>query len=166
MYSRNSSVCLATDMHGTNSQRMNTYKKLGDYLQDAQLGNTVTVLKRELHEQSYQNGAQIYQIATRIYLHAKLFWGPEIAILGKKVEIFERFLQLCETMDTKLMEDLLKIGVGSQELSFEGENVCGEVNWQSDELSGDCHPCTRMKDEKMLCEDEGYCTRMKNIVRE
>src|SRR5436190_6667203 len=27
------------------------------------------------------------EVVSQLYLHAKLFWGPEIAILGKKVEI-------------------------------------------------------------------------------
>ncbi|RHZ68083.1 hypothetical protein Glove_297g23 [Diversispora epigaea] len=123
---------IATDMHGTNGQRMNAYKKLGDYLQDAQLGSTVTVLKRELHERSHQNGARIYQIATRIRSlfqvigtpYARNFRNitPDWIYKLPKSE-FERFLQLCETMGTQLMEDLLEIGVGSQELPFEGGNV-------------------------------------------
>jgi hypothetical protein len=57
---------IVTDTHGTNGQRMNAYRKLGDYLQDAQLRSTVTALKRELHKRSRQNGARIYQIATRV----------------------------------------------------------------------------------------------------
>ena len=57
---------IVTDMHSTNGQRMNAYKRIGDYLQDAQLQYTVTALKRELHERSHQNGARIYQIATRV----------------------------------------------------------------------------------------------------
>jgi len=57
---------IATDIHVTNGQRMSAYKKLGDYLQEAQSGCTVTILKRELHKRSHQNGARIYQIATRV----------------------------------------------------------------------------------------------------
>ncbi len=55
---------IATNVHGTNGQRMSAYKRLGDYLQDAQSKCTVTTLKRELHDRSHQNGARIYQIAT------------------------------------------------------------------------------------------------------
>ncbi|RHZ88358.1 hypothetical protein Glove_23g256 [Diversispora epigaea] len=108
---------IAMDMHGTNGQRMNAYKNLGDYLQDAQLGSTVTVLKRELHERSHQNGARIYQIATRIRSlfqvigtpYARNFRNvtPDWIYKLPKSE-FERFLQLCETMGTQLMEDLLE----------------------------------------------------------
>ena len=129
---------IATDMHGANGQRMNAYKKLGDYLQDAQLGSTVTVLKRKLHERSHQNGARIYQIATRIRSlfevigtpYARSFRNvtPDWIYKLPKSE-FERFLQLCKTMGTQLMEDLLEMDIGSQELPFEGGNVCGEVNW-------------------------------------
>ncbi|RHZ48071.1 hypothetical protein Glove_561g4 [Diversispora epigaea] len=32
---------IATDMHGTNGQRMNAYKKLGDYLQHQSFGNSL-----------------------------------------------------------------------------------------------------------------------------
>ncbi|RHZ86142.1 hypothetical protein Glove_54g112 [Diversispora epigaea] len=81
---------IVTDMHGTNDQRLNAYKKLGDYLQDAQLGNW------------------IYKLP--------------------KIE-FERFLQLCKTMGTQLMKNLLEIDAELQKLSFKRGNVCGKVNW-------------------------------------
>ncbi|RHZ80099.1 hypothetical protein Glove_139g323 [Diversispora epigaea] len=93
---------IATDMHGTNGQRMNAYKNLGDYLQDAQLGIIGTPYARNFRNVT-----------------------PDWIYKLPKSE-FERFLQLCETMGTQLMEDLLEIGVGSQELPFEGGNVCGE----------------------------------------
>jgi hypothetical protein len=129
---------IVTDIHGTNGQRMNAYKKLGDYLLDAQLRSTVTVLKRKLHEQSQQNGARIYQIATRVRLlfqeigtpYARSFRNvtPDWIYKLTKPE-FERFLQLCKTMGAQLMEDLLEIDEGSQELPIEGGNVCGGTNW-------------------------------------
>jgi len=37
-----------TDISGTNGQRMNAYKKLGDYLQDALLRSNVTALKKRI----------------------------------------------------------------------------------------------------------------------
>ena len=129
---------IVTDIHGTNGQRMNAYKKLGDYLQDALLRSNVTALKRELHERSHQNGARIYQIATRVQLlfreigtpYARSFRNvsPDWIYKLPKLE-FERFLQLCKTMGAQLIEDLLEMNVGSQELPFEGGNVCGATNW-------------------------------------
>ena len=129
---------IVTDVHGTNGQRMNAYKKLGDYLQDALLGSNVTTLKKELHERSRQNGARIYQIATRVHSlfqeigtpYARSFRNvtPDWIYKLPKSE-FERFLQLCKTTGTQLMEDLLEMDIGSQELPFEGGNVCGGTNW-------------------------------------
>ena len=129
---------IVTDIHGTNGQRMNAYKKLGDYLQDALLRSNVTALKRELHERSHQNGARIYQIATRVQLlfreigtpYARSFRNvsPDWIYKLPKSE-FERFLQLCKTMGTQLIEDILEMDIGSQELPFEGGNVCGDPNW-------------------------------------
>lgn len=129
---------IVTDVRGTNGQRMNAYKKLGDYLQDAQIESTVTALKRELHERSHQNGARIYQIATRVQSlfqeigtpYARSFRNvtPDWIYKLPKCE-FERFLQLCKTMGAQLIEDLLEMDVGSQELPLEGGNVCGGTNW-------------------------------------
>jgi hypothetical protein len=129
---------IVTDVHGTNGQRMNAYKKLGDYLQDALLRSNVTTLKRELHERSHQNGARIYQIAIRVQTlfreigtpYARSFRNvtPDWIYKLPKSE-FERFLQLCKTMDAQLIEDLLEMDAGSQELPFEGGNVCGGTNW-------------------------------------
>ncbi|RHZ78142.1 hypothetical protein Glove_167g16 [Diversispora epigaea] len=78
---------------------MNTYKKLDNYLQDAQLGIIGTPDAR-----NFQNVM------------------PDWIYKLPKSE-FERFLQLCKTMGIQLMKDLLKIGVGLQELPFEGGNV-------------------------------------------
>jgi hypothetical protein len=127
-----------TNIHGENGQRMSAYKRLGDYLQDAQSTYTVTVLKRELHDRSHQNGARIYQIATRIRLlfqeigtpYARSFRNvtPDWIYKLPKSE-FERFLQLCKTMGAQLMEDLLEVDTGSQELPIEGGNVCGVAEW-------------------------------------
>lgn len=129
---------IATDIYGTNGQRMSAYRRLGDYLQEAQLKCTVTTLKRELHERSHQNGARIYQIATRVRSlfqeigtpYARSFRNvtPDWIYKLPKSE-FERFLQLCKTMGAQLMEDLLEMGAGSQELPIEGGNVCGEAEW-------------------------------------
>jgi len=117
---------------------MNAYKKLGDYVKDALLRSNVTALKRELHERSHQNGLRIYQIATRVQLlfreigtpYARSFRNvtPDWIFKLPKSE-FERFLQLCKTMGAQLIEDLLEMDVGSQELPFEGGNVCGDPNW-------------------------------------
>ncbi|RHZ72121.1 hypothetical protein Glove_246g14 [Diversispora epigaea] len=93
---------IVTDMHGTNSQRINAYKKLGDYLQDAQLE-----IIRMPYARSFQN-----IISDWIYKLPK--------------SEFERFLRLCKTMDTQLMEDLLEMDIGSQELPFEEGNICGK----------------------------------------
>ena len=129
---------IVTDVHGTNGQRMSAYKRLGDYLQDAQVGCTVTALKRELHDRSHQNVARIYQIATRVRSlfqeigmpYARSFRNvtPDWIYKLPKSE-FERFLQLCKTMGAQLIEDLLEIDVGSQELPIEGGNVCGVAEW-------------------------------------
>ena len=129
---------IVTDMHGTNGQIMSTYKKLGDYLKDALLRSNVTALKRELHERSHQNGARIYQIATRVQLlfreigtpYARSFRNvtPDWIYKLPKSE-FERFLQLCKSMGAQLIEDLLEIDAGSQELPIEGGNVCGVAEW-------------------------------------
>ena len=128
----------ATDISGTNGQRINAYRKLGDYLQDALLRCTVTALKRELHERSHQNGSRIYQIATRVrslfqeigtpYARNFRHITPDWIYKLPKSE-FERFMQLCKTMGAQLMEDLEKIDAGSQELPIEGGNVCGATNW-------------------------------------
>ncbi|RHZ88309.1 hypothetical protein Glove_23g266 [Diversispora epigaea] len=160
---------IVTDIHGTNGQRMNAYKKLGDYLQDTQLESTVTVLKRELHERFHQNGAQIYQIATSgnfLYLLEIGVGSQELPfeegnICGEKLgdylqdtqlestvtvlkrELHERFhqngAQIYQIATSGNFLYLLEIGVGSQELPFEEGNICGE-------------------DE----EDEGYCARIKD----
>ena len=129
---------IATDIHGTNGQRMSAYKRLGDYLQDAHSKCTVTTLKRELHERSHQNGARIYQIATRVRSlfqeigtpYARSFRNvmPDWIYKLPKSE-FERFLQLCKTMGAQLIEDLLEIDARSQELPIEGGNVCGVAEW-------------------------------------
>jgi hypothetical protein len=129
---------IATDIHGTNGQRINAYKKIGDYAKDALLRSNVTALKRELHERSHQNGSRIYQIATRVQLLFREIGTPYARSLRNvtpdwifklpKSE-FDRFLQLCKTMGAQLIEDLLEMDVGSQELPFEGGNVCGDPNW-------------------------------------
>ena len=126
------------NIHGVNGQRMSAYKRLGDYLQDAQSTYTVTVLKKELHDRSHQNGARIYQIATRVRSlfqeigtpYARSFRNvtPDWIYKLPKSE-FDRFLQLCNTMGAQIMEDLFESGVGSQELPIEGGNVCGAVEW-------------------------------------
>jgi hypothetical protein len=129
---------IATNTHEENGQRMNAYKRLGDYLQDALSTCTITTLKGELHERSHQNGARIYQIATRIRSlfqeigtpYARSFRNvtPDWIYKLPKSE-FDRFLQLCKTMGTQLMEDLFEADVGSQELPIEGGNVCGAAEW-------------------------------------
>ena len=43
-------LCIATDTTVTNGQRMNAYRRIGDYIQDAQLGNTATSLKKDLQK--------------------------------------------------------------------------------------------------------------------
>ncbi|RHZ85997.1 hypothetical protein Glove_57g29 [Diversispora epigaea] len=129
---------IAMDIHETNGQRMNAYKKLGDYLQDVQLG--ITRIR------------SLFQVIGMPYVRNFQNVMPDWIYKLPKSE-FERFLQLCKTIGTQLMEDLLKIGAGSQELSFEGGNVLLQ-----NELSGDCHLCMRMKDEECY-------TRMKNTVQ-
>jgi hypothetical protein len=129
---------IATNTHEENGQRMNAYKRLGDYLQDALSTYTVITLKRELHDRSHQNGARIYQIATRVRSlfqeigtpYARSFRNvtPDWIYKLPKSE-FDRFLQLCKTMGTQLMEDLFEADVGSQELPIEGGNVCGAAEW-------------------------------------
>lgn len=129
---------IVTDVSGTNGHRMNAYRKLGDYLQDAQLKCTAASLKKELHRRSQQNGARIYQIAIRVRSlfqeigtpYARSFRNvtPDWIYKLPKTE-FERFLQMCKTMSTQLMEDLFGADVGSQELPIEGGNVCGGKIW-------------------------------------
>ncbi|RHZ85382.1 hypothetical protein Glove_66g43 [Diversispora epigaea] len=226
----------ATDIHETNGQRMNAYRKLGDYLQDAQLGKnfslwcgvgttqkslptntpkrttslptssqsnkpktrtlqlilqTTTPVHRTKHHITRSKTIQKHEkrkfMAQTLPTTRQKLYSPrknsyfrcsfEVKTLRQKRAIktkspvrpqayphedyfhkktssspftpfvknfrnvmsnwiyklpkseFERFLQLCKTMSTQLIENLLEIGVESQELPFERGNVCGEVNW-------------------------------------
>jgi hypothetical protein len=125
-------LSVATDPANSNGQRINAYRKLGEYICISQENRTATAIKRELQEHSHQNGPRIYQIAQRIRSLAQ-----EVGMLRPKdlhlitpdwicklpKQEYERLLKMCGEMHSQLMNDLWGMSVGSQELPFEGGNV-------------------------------------------
>ncbi|CAG8648453.1 10346_t:CDS:1, partial [Diversispora eburnea] len=59
-------LSVATDPANSSGQRVNAYRKLGDYIRISQEGRTAVSIKRELQGHSHQNGPRTYQIAQRI----------------------------------------------------------------------------------------------------
>jgi hypothetical protein len=125
-------LVIATDPANPNGQRLNAYRKLGEYIQISQESRTATSIKRELQEHSHQNGSRIYQIAQRTRTLAS-----EVGMLRPKSlqlvtpdwlcklpkQEYERMTKMCGEMHLQLMNDLWGMGLGSQELPLEGGNV-------------------------------------------
>jgi hypothetical protein len=125
-------LSVATNPANLNGQRVNAYRRLGEYICVSLENRTATEIKRELQEYSHQNGPRIYQIAQRIRSLAQevgmirpkdlqLITPDWICKLPKQE--YERLLKMCGEMHWQLMNDLWGMSVGSQELPFEGGNV-------------------------------------------
>ena len=125
-------LSVATDPANANGQRVNAYRKLGEYVCASQESRTATSIKQELQGYSHQNGARTYQIALRIRSLTQ-----EVGMLRPKnlqlvtpdwiyklpKQEYERLLNMCGEMHLQLMNDLWGMGVGSRELPLEGGNV-------------------------------------------
>ena len=125
-------LSVATDSDNENGQRVNAYRKLGDYICASQENRTATSIKQELQGHSHQNGPRTYQIAQRIRSLAQ-----EVGMLRPKnlqlvtpdwiyklpKQEYERLLKMCGEMHLQLMNDIWCMSVGSQELPLEGGNV-------------------------------------------
>ena len=95
-----------------NGQRINTYRQLGNYIQDVQTRQTATAVKQELQKRSQQNGFRMYQISLRVWTLFQEIGVPYTRNFCRitsdwtyklpKSE-FERFLQLCETENSQDM---------------------------------------------------------------
>src|SRR6185436_12922565 len=59
-------LSVATDPDNPNGQRVNAYRRLGEYISAFQETRTATSIKHELQGYSHQNGSRTYQIAQRI----------------------------------------------------------------------------------------------------
>jgi hypothetical protein len=125
-------LSVATNPANPNGQRVNAYRRLGEYICASQENRTAAMIKRELQEHSHQNGPRIYQIAQRIRSLAQevgmmrpkdlqLITPDWICKLPKQE--YERLLKMCSEMHSQLMNDLWSMSVGSQELPLEGGNV-------------------------------------------
>jgi hypothetical protein len=125
-------LSVAIDPVNLNGQRVNAYRKLGEYICASQESRTATTIKRELQEHSHQNGSRTYQIAQRIRSLAQgvgmlrpknlqLITPDWIYKLPKQE--YERLLEMCGEMHLQLMNNLWNVELGSQELPLEGGNV-------------------------------------------
>jgi hypothetical protein len=129
-------LSIATNPNNSSGQRMNAYRKLGEYIYDAQQELTATALKQELGEYSQRNGARTHTIALR----ARSF-SLEVGILYPKrfqhitphwvyrlpKQEYERFLQSCRELNLHVTENIYEELVGSQGLPLEGGNICGDT---------------------------------------
>jgi hypothetical protein len=125
-------LSVATDPDNLNGQRVNAYRRLGEYIGTSQENRSATAIKQELQGYSHQNGARTYQIAQRVRSLAqeigmlrprnlKLVTPDWIYKLPKQE--YERLLKMSGEMHLQLMNDLWGMNIGSQELPLEGGNV-------------------------------------------
>jgi len=125
-------LSVATDPDNPNGQRVNAYRRLGEYISAFQETRTATSIKHELQGYSHQNGSRTYQIAQRIRSltlavgmlrpkNLQLVTPDWIYKLPKQE--YERLLKMCGEMHLQLMSELWSMSVGSQELPLEGGNV-------------------------------------------
>ena len=129
---------IVTNIDSSNGQKLSAYRRIGNYLHDAQKQCAAAALKKEMQDRSHQNGLRIYQIAIRVQLLFQEIGSPYTRnfrhitpnwIYKLPKSEFNRFLQLCNTLNAQLMHDLWEFSMGSQELPIEGGNVCGGVNF-------------------------------------
>ena len=125
-------LSVATDPDNQNGQRVNAYRKLGEYICTSQENRSATAIKQELQGYSHQNGARTYQIAQRIRSLTQ-----EVRMLRPKnlqlvtpdwiykllKQEYERLLKMCGEMHLQLMNDLWGMNIRSRELPLEGGNV-------------------------------------------
>ena len=125
-------LSVAMDPDNLNGQRVNAYRRLGEYIGTSQENRSATAIKQELQGYSHQNGARTYQIAQRVRSLAqevgmlrprnlKLVTPDWIYKLPKQE--YERLLKMSGEMHLQLMNDLWGMNIGSQELPLEGGNV-------------------------------------------
>jgi hypothetical protein len=125
-------LSIATDPDNSNGQRVNAYRRLGEYICTSQESRSATAIKQELQGYSHQNGARTYQIAQRVRSLAQ-----EVGMLRPRnlqlvtpdwiyklpKQEYERLLKMSGGMHLQLMNELWGMNIGSQELPLEGGNV-------------------------------------------
>ncbi|RHZ70503.1 hypothetical protein Glove_271g25 [Diversispora epigaea] len=122
-------LSVATDPDNPNGQRVNAYRRLGEYVSTFQEIRTATSIKHELQGYSHQNGSRTYQIAQRLRSLAQALRPKNLQLVTPDwiyklpKQEYERLLKMCGEMHLQLMSDLWGMSVGSQELPLEGGNV-------------------------------------------
>jgi hypothetical protein len=125
-------LSVATDPDNPNGQRVNAYRRLGEYIGTSQENRSATAIKQELQGYSHQNGARTYQIAQRVRSLAQ-----EVGMLRPRNlqlitpdwiyklprQEYERLLKMSGEMHLQMMNELWGMNIGSQELPLEGGNV-------------------------------------------
>ncbi|RHZ87703.1 hypothetical protein Glove_31g2 [Diversispora epigaea] len=99
-------------------------------------------LKEETESVIRKSFPDIYEsMDSRLYLHAKLFWSPEIAILGKKVEILLEKLRGMRGGITSWVKSVIFEIFGESQLPrIDFQSSPAEINsWKSDQRIKDAY---------------------------
>ncbi|CAG8794388.1 4847_t:CDS:2, partial [Dentiscutata erythropus] len=138
---------LSVAINPTNSsgQRVNAYRRLGNYIYAVQMERTTTQIEQELRTYSRQNGSRIRTIALRakgLSQEAEMLQPKDLHsvtpdwLYRLPRQDYERLVQMCGKVNSRMIQNYLNNDVGSQELPFEGGNVCGNsegsVRWYED----------------------------------
>jgi hypothetical protein len=139
-------LSVAVNSANPNGQRVNAYRRLGEYIHVAQMKRTTTSIEQELREHSRQSGPRLRTIALR----AKgLAQGTEMLrpkdlrkvtpdwLYRLSKQEYERLVQTCEEAN---LQRIRNNEVRSQELPFEGGNVCDDdegLEWWYEESSAE-----------------------------
>jgi hypothetical protein len=138
-------LSIAINPTNSNGQRVNAYRRLGEYIHAAQAERTTTSIEQELRRYSHQNGPRIRTIALRARGLARGIGmllprdlrsvTPDWLYRLPKQE-YERLVQMCENANPRVTQNYWNNEIGSQELPLEGGNVCGDdgelVRWYED----------------------------------
>src|SRR6185436_2857374 len=126
---------IAINSKNSNGQWVNAYRRLGEYIHAAQAERTTTSIEQELRGYSHQNGPRIRTIALRArglaqgigMLRPKDLRSvtPDWLYRLPKQE-YERLVQMCKNANPRVTQNYWNNEIGSQELPFEGGNVCGD----------------------------------------
>ncbi|CAG8791834.1 6657_t:CDS:2, partial [Dentiscutata erythropus] len=138
-------LSIAINPTNSNGQRVNAYRRLGDYIHAAQMERTTTSIEQELRTYSHQNGSRIRTIALKAkglaqgaeMLRPKDLYSVTPDWLYRLLrQEYERLVQICGKTNSRTTLNYSNNDVGSQELPFEGGNVCGDderlVRWYED----------------------------------
>src|SRR6185436_7447617 len=106
---------------------------------------TTTQIEQELRTYSRQNGSRIRTIALRakgLSQEAKMLQPKDLHsvtpdwLYRLPRQDYERLVQMCGKVNSRMIQNYLNNDVGLQELPFEGGNVCGNseglVRWYED----------------------------------